>query len=286
MKKKILTLIAAAFTLFSFAQPPHYFNYQAVIRDAEGNLLTGQDVSIKIEILAGSASGTVVFRETHLVTTNDQGLVTLPVFGGTHDGMWLAIDWSANDYFIKIYLGNSTGTDFQEMGTSQLLSVPYALHANTVNTERQELSVSGTELSISDGNSVNLPEIYDDFTVSGTTKIGESGMIISEIKTITGTTDATNNSISFDMPDGYTEENSHVLSVEIKKYTDATFDTDYNYGLGYVGTNGTVGYRFGWAQVVVLGQSHYRMTLYYPDELKNLPFTIVILKTGIRFIPI
>ncbi|MBN2272955.1 MAG: hypothetical protein JXR41_12065 [Bacteroidales bacterium] len=286
MKKLILTLIAASFAIISFAQPPSAFNYQAVIRDAEGNILAGQEVSIKIEILAGSESGTVAFRETHLVTTNDQGLVTLPVFGGDHDGMWIEIDWSADDYFIKIYLGNSTGTDFQEMGTSQLLSVPYAMHANTVATEKQELSVSGTEMSISGGNSVNLPETYENFTVTGTTKVGESGMIISEIKTITGTTDATNNSVAFDMPDGYTEENTHVLSVEIKKAVSSPTPSDYNYGLGYVGTNGTVGYRFGYSSLVPIGQSQYRMVIYYPDELKNLPFKVVLMKTGIRFIPI
>ena len=286
MKKVFFTFIAAAFALLSFAQPPYYFNYQAVVRDAEGTLMKGQDVSIKIEILSGSATGTVVFRETHLVTTSDQGMVTLPVFGGAHDGMWLEIDWSADDYFIKTYLGNSTGTDFQEMGTSQLLSVPYAMHAKTVSTEKQELAVSGTELSISGGNTVNLPDTYGAFTVNGTTKIGESGMIVSEIRTMTGTTDVTNNSISFDLPEGYTEENTFVLSIQIKKYVDATFDSDYNYGLGYVGTNGTVGYRVGWSQLVPIGQSNYRMTIYYPDELKDLPVTVVLLKTGIRFIPI
>jgi hypothetical protein len=267
MKRIFLILIAAALALLSFAQPPAYFNYQAVVRDAEGAIIAGQDVSIKIEILSGTSTGTVVFRETHLVTTSDQGLVTLPVFGGNHDGMWEEIDWSANDYFIKIYLGNSTGTDFQEMGTSQLLSVPYAMHAATVDVNK-------------------LPISYDEFDITGTTKIGESGMIISEINKITGTTDATNNYISFDMPAGYTEENTHVLSVEIKKYTNAAFDSDLNYGLGYTGTNGTVSYRFGWYQLTAIGQSHYRMTLYYPDELKDLPFTVVIMKTGIRLIPI
>lgn len=286
MKKLFITLVTAALALLSFAQPPYFMNYQAVVRDAEGAILAGQDVSFKIEILKGAADGTVVFRETHLATTSDQGLVTLPIFGGNHDGMWLEIDWSADDYFIKIYLGNSTGTDFQEMGTSQLLSVPYAMHAKTVSEEKQELSVTGTDLSISGGNTVSLPETYDDFTITGTTKIGESGMIVSEIKTLSGTTDATNNSITFDLPAGYTEENTFVLSVQIKKFVDATFDSDYNYGLGYVGTNGTVGYRFGWSQITPIGSSNYRMTIFYPDELKDLPVNIVLLKTGIRLIPL
>ncbi len=286
MKKLFITLVTAALALLSFAQPPYFMNYQAVVRDAEGAILAGQDVSFKIEILKGAADGTVVFRETHLATTSDQGLVTLPIFGGNHDGMWLEIDWSADDYFIKIYLGNSTGTDFQEMGTSQLLSVPYAMHAKTVSEEKQELSVTGTDLSISGGNTVSLPETYDDFTITGTTKIGESGMIVSEIKTLSGTTDATNNSITFDLPAGYTEENTFVLSVQIKKFVDATFDSDYNYGLGYVGTNGTVGYRFGWSQITPIGSSNYRMTILYPDELKDLPVNIVLLKTGMRLIPL
>jgi len=280
MKKIFLTLIAATFALLSFAQPPYFFNYQAVVRDAEGAIVAGQDVSIKIEILSGTSTGTVVFRETHLVTTSDQGLITLPVFGGTHDGMWTEIDWSANDYFIKIYLGNSTGTDFQEMGTSQLLSVPYAMHAGTVATEKQQLSVSETQLSISGGNTVTLPDTYGLFTVTGTTKIGESGLIISEIKQLTGTTDAVNNNISVDLPEGYTYQNTRVLSVEI--YQNGLFAFN-QYGLGYVATNGTVGYKLLLSKIV--GATN-KIVIYYPDELKGLDFRVILLKTGFRFIPI
>ena len=279
MKKIFLTLIAATFALLSFAQPPYFFNYQAVVRDAEGAIVAGQDVSIKIEILSGTSTGTVVFRETHLVTTSDQGLITLPVFGGTHDGMWTEIDWSANDYFIKIYLGNSTGTDFQEMGTSQLLSVPYAMHAGTVATEKQQLSVSETQLSISGGNTVTLPDTYGLFTVTGTTKIGESGLIISEIKQLTGTTDAVNNNISVDLPEGYTYQNTRVLSVEI--YQNGLFAFN-QYGLGYVATNGTVGYKLLLSKIV--GATN-KIVIYYHDELKGLDFRVILLKTGFRFIP-
>ncbi len=281
MKKVFFTIIAAAFALLSFAQPPYYFNYQAVVRDAEGTLMKGQDVSIKIEILSGTSTGTVVFRETHLVTTSDQGLVTLPVFGGAHDGMWMEIDWSADNYFIKIYLGNSTGTDFQEMGTSQLLSVPYAMHAGTVANEKQELALAGTELSITGGNAIYLPDTYANFTITGTTKIGDDGHIISEIKQLTGTTDATNNYISIELPEDYTYQNTRVLSVEIYQSTISAYN---QYGLGFVGTNGTVGYKLSLSKLVI-GATN-RIVVYYPDELKGLDVRIILLRTGIRFIPI
>jgi hypothetical protein len=283
MKKTFLTLVLTAFALLSFAQPPYYFNYQAVVRDADGKIVAGQDVKFKIEILSGTSTGTVVYRETHEATTSDQGLVTLPIFGGSQDGMWLEIDWSADDYFIKIYLDINGGTDFVEMGTTQLLSVPYAMHAGTVAKEKQELSVSGEQLSISGGNTVDLPDKYNDFTVNGTLVIGAEGRVISEVKEITGTTDATDNYTTIDLPTGYTDSNTHLVSADVLK-ENAT--SRIRYGLGYVGTNGTVSYYIAWYQLVPVGQSHYRLRFYYPDELKNMPFRIILLKTGIRIIPL
>jgi hypothetical protein len=286
MKTIFSTIFALAVCSFVLAQPPAFVNYQAVVRDAEGKILAGQEVSFKIEILKGTAAGTVVFREIHQTTTSNQGLVTLAIFGGSHDGMWEPIDWSLDDYYIKIYLDLEGGTTFQEMGTSQLLSVPYAMHAGTVSDEKQDLSVDGTRLSISDGNSVYLPETYDDFTVTKTLVLGNEGRVLSEVKEIIGTTDPDANVCYFDLPAGYTDLNTRALSVEITKEVNATFDYRYNYGLGYTATNGTIGYRISWNQIAKVGESNYSMALYYPDELKGLPFRVILLKLGVRLIPL
>jgi uncharacterized protein (TIGR02145 family) len=123
--KKLYTLITAVIiTVTLFGQTPESFKYQAVLRDASGNARSNANVTIDIAILQGTATGTQVFIETHIVTTNAFGLVNLEI-GSKNPSGFQNIDWSAGPYFIKM------GVDGTEMGTSQLLSVPYALHAKT-----------------------------------------------------------------------------------------------------------------------------------------------------------
>ena len=141
----ILAFHVASFCLLPFAlsysQVPQGFNYQAVVRDAQGNVITDQNVSLQISILEGSESGIPVYVETHQETTNSFGLITLEVGNGTMtEGNFLTIDWSDNSFFMKIELDADGGTNYQYMGTSQLLSVPYALNAGSV-TSLRSLSI-------------------------------------------------------------------------------------------------------------------------------------------------
>jgi uncharacterized protein (TIGR02145 family) len=124
MKKLFSLITAVIITVTLFGQTPESFKYQAVLRDASGNVRSNANVAIDIAILQGAATGTQVFIETHIVTTNEFGLVNLEI-GSKNPSGFADIDWSAGPYFIKI------GVDGTEMGTSQLLSVPYALHAKT-----------------------------------------------------------------------------------------------------------------------------------------------------------
>lgn len=131
--KKLLLLITIMVTglLFANAQSPNSFNYQTVVRDNSGDLITNQNVSFQISILKGSESGDAVFRERHFETTNAYGLVNLVI--GTGDnvlGSISTIDWGADEYHMQIELDESGGTTFTNMGTIQLLSVPYSLYAN------------------------------------------------------------------------------------------------------------------------------------------------------------
>ncbi len=105
-----------------WAQTPESFHYQAVIRDDAGHVIAGEQVTVVLAILKGSAEGQAVFTETHNAQTNDMGLITLQV-GAVND--LSVIDWSEDAYFLQVI------ADGVVMGVSQLLSVPFALHAKT-----------------------------------------------------------------------------------------------------------------------------------------------------------
>ena len=118
-----------------FAQSPNKINYQAVARDNSGNTLPNTAVSFRLSVLQGSASGTAVFSETHNLLTNAFGLANIAIGGGTVvSGTMSGINWSAGPYFIKVELDTTGGSNYALMGTSELLSVPYALYAANVGT--------------------------------------------------------------------------------------------------------------------------------------------------------
>jgi len=130
--KKIYTLFLALIISGSLmAQTPQSFKYQAVARNASGDVVAGQAVGMQISILQSSESGTTIYTETHVDSTNQFGLVTLEIGTGTTTDDFTAIDWSNDIYFIQIEMDATGGTSYVLIGTSQLLSVPYALHAKT-----------------------------------------------------------------------------------------------------------------------------------------------------------
>ena len=112
------------------AQAPNKMSYQAVIRNASNALVMNQSVGMRISILEGSTNGIPVYVETQNLTTNANGLASLEIGGGTVvSGNFSAIDWSFGSYFIKTETDPSGATSYSITGTSQLLSVPYALFA-------------------------------------------------------------------------------------------------------------------------------------------------------------
>jgi len=135
MKKTNFTIRAALLIIalclqFSslFAQVPQKFNYQAVCRDNAGNIIVSQPVSLRLTIHDLLPGGAVLYKETHNVTTNNFGLVIVAVGGGTVDtGSFAAIPWGTGDKYLEVEL--NAGSGFALVGTTQLLSVPYALYA-------------------------------------------------------------------------------------------------------------------------------------------------------------
>jgi len=131
--KKLFTILAAVLLTASvFAQSPEKMSYQAVIRNTSDALVTNTQIGMQISILQGSTSGTAVYVETQSPTTNANGLVSVEIGAGTIvSGNFAAIDWANGPYFIKTETNLAVGTSYTITGTSQLLSVPYALHAKT-----------------------------------------------------------------------------------------------------------------------------------------------------------
>ena len=135
MKKiTLISLIIIVFIGNLVSQAPNLMSYQAVIWDGSGNLVSEKTVSIKISILQGSVTGTSVYSETHRVQTNVNGLVSLMIGGGTNlSGKISDINWGGGSYFLKTETDPTGGNSYTIIGTTQLVSVPYALHSNTSN---------------------------------------------------------------------------------------------------------------------------------------------------------
>ena len=168
-KTFILFLFLCIATSVLRAQVPFAFNYQGVASSG-GNALANQEIALRISLVQSFSEGTVVFAEEHVTTTNDNGLFTIRIGEGIPIlGNLRAIDWGGDDFFIRTELDPSGGEDYSDLGTTPLYSVPYALFAaESANggsdgggTDDQTLTLSGTTLSIENGNSVNLSSIRD-----------------------------------------------------------------------------------------------------------------------------
>ncbi len=136
MKKIFTILTAVLITATIWAQSPEKMTYQSVIRNASDQLVTNQGMGMQISILQGSANGTAVYVETHSTTSNANGLVTIEIGTGATSDDFSSIDWENGPYFLKSETDPTTsgGTNYTITGTSQLLSVPYALYAKTAST--------------------------------------------------------------------------------------------------------------------------------------------------------
>ena len=159
MKKfyTILSLIIAPLTQLQ-AQAPQGFNYQATVRNSTGDLVVNTNVYFKFNIMQGSQTSLPVFSETHYVPTDDLGQITLVIGQGTAiDGIFTELDWSLGSYYLGIEL--DTGNGYVAMGTTQLLSVPYALYAE--NAGNGDQGIPSLESVLSQNNSANNQQIKD-----------------------------------------------------------------------------------------------------------------------------
>jgi hypothetical protein len=130
MKRVLLVLIGFLFGASVWAQAPQKMSYQAIIRNDSNLVVASSLVGIKISVVKDAPSGTAVFVEQHTKTTNANGLVSLEIGGGlVVSGSFSGINWGNGPYFIKIETDPTGGINYSIEGTTELLSVPYALFA-------------------------------------------------------------------------------------------------------------------------------------------------------------
>jgi uncharacterized protein (TIGR02145 family) len=128
--KRLLLMLFCALPFFTFSQIPSKFNFQAIARNHEGNVIANQLANLRISIIPGEVEGIPEFVEIQTATTNSFGLLALEIGSGTNiKGYIDSIDWSDNSWFLKIEMDATGGTDYQHLGTTQILSVPYAIYA-------------------------------------------------------------------------------------------------------------------------------------------------------------
>ena len=126
MKILLLSITAFAFSLMVSGQQPESFNYQAIVHNAEGGIVSARTVSVRVSILAGSSYDSVVYTEKHNVTTNQAGLFSINIGNGTDkSGSFNSIDWASEKYFLKVEADITGGSDYKEIATTQILNVPF-----------------------------------------------------------------------------------------------------------------------------------------------------------------
>jgi hypothetical protein len=164
MKKLYATIGIFIATLLS-AQVPQAFSYQTIAFNTSGAPIANGNVALRISILDNSATGTVLYTETHIKTTNSKGLVNLNIGQGTATaGTFGAINWGTNTKFVKVEMDPQGGTNYTNVGVNQLMSVPYAQVSKTVVTGAGQgitlVSPNGTNytLNVSDAGTLSLPQ--------------------------------------------------------------------------------------------------------------------------------
>ena len=159
--KKLFTLLALVITLITNAQAPQGFNYQATVRNSSGALIVNQIVLVKFNVYQNAATGTLVYSENQTANTDDLGHINLVVGQGTATtGSFSTINWASGSHYLGIEL--NTGSGYVAMGTTQLLSVPYALYANSSGNTQAATPNLADVLAVNNGaNNLQIKNLAD-----------------------------------------------------------------------------------------------------------------------------
>lgn len=134
MKRKLLFHVFIWLGLVAMSQEPQGINYQTVVRDDDGTILPSTEVSFQMAIRSGAPDGEVVYAETHTAITNAFGMVNLVIGSGTpQSGDFAAIDWTDDDKYLETSIDFGEGREYQVVGVTQFLSVPFSKVSNIAN---------------------------------------------------------------------------------------------------------------------------------------------------------
>ena len=254
MKKIIQLTLMLLICIGVYAQAPEAFKYQAVVRDASGSIIANQSVSFQISILQNSATGSSVYTETHTLNTNDYGLANMVIGNGTLvSGNFSTIDWSNDNYFVQVEFDPTGGSNYTLMGTSQLLSVPYALNAKTADNvfDGDYNSLSNTPTNVSafnndagyvttsnDGDTNSTNELQTLSLASDTLALSNSGGTVS-LTPYLDNTDAQTlslNSNDLSISNGNTIDLSTITTNDLNWNVNGSHITNANAGYVGIGT--------------------------------------------------
>jgi uncharacterized protein (TIGR02145 family) len=146
MKRTFVSFILVFSVIYAFSQVPPTVSYQAVVRNASNELVKNSPVGVKLTVLKSTPTGTVAYCETQTPTTNINGLFTLEIGTGTPvPSPYPPIDWANGPYFLKTEVDPAGGTNYTISGVSQILSVPYAIYAETASTSKDAVKITGNQ---------------------------------------------------------------------------------------------------------------------------------------------
>ena len=179
---KIYKLILIIFCFFcaldTYAQAPEGIYYQAVVRDSSGNLVQNRPVSFRFSIISGSPNGSIVYRQTDTIVTDQMGLITVVLGGGGSivNGNFGQINWAIGNKFLEVELDPTGGVTYKNMGTTQMLSVPYALCAGSaLNTDTSWIKNGNNIYNSNSGNvGIHNSTPATALDVHGFTALGEN----------------------------------------------------------------------------------------------------------------
>lgn len=168
MKKILFAMGLVLGSHLAFAQVPEKMSYQAIVRNVGGQVLANQSIGIRASILQGSPAGAAVYSERLTGNTNANGLITLEIGSGTVlTGTFNTINWSTGSYYLKTETDPTGGTTYTITGTSQLLSVPYAMYAKTAGSGGGSFSIPYTNTVNNAGNLFSLINDGDGTSLEG-----------------------------------------------------------------------------------------------------------------------
>jgi uncharacterized protein (TIGR02145 family) len=215
--------------IFGFSQAPQKINFQSILRNTNGEVVANKAVSLRISILSGSLTSTLVYSETHTKTTDASGLISLQIGNGTViNGEFSSILWGKAAYFIKLEADFNGGSNYVLLGTQELMSVPYALYASKTDTAVLNLANRfNSKVNISD-----TARILTNYRNELNNKVNTSDTFFMLSNYWTGLNNKVNISDTSNMLNPYLRKVDAIVNVE----TDPVFNSSIAKGISGIDT--------------------------------------------------